>query len=273
MAIDISKKTQLGAVTIVGGQLKETVLWSLEARARRVLPGEHKFDGATPGSHGLRSTWIRAMPRGLKDIGSGKDLAYLDPVVEEAFVSARRTNQEVDFEIAGAALKGSLRGEQLAELSAQLPHPLAYPRGIDVPPYVLEQGALRLEDGALGGLFEGRQTISGPVFLEPGGVVFTLDIPGMDLQGGLTGAARAPDIRTIVKLQDTGGGKLVLELLDDAQSSDGAAQWCDWLAKLGEVLAASRRTAWLRSDLFLGRARTKEARAEQLPRLPHARDR
>lgn len=246
MATTIPLKTALGSVAVVGGGPSDGApLWRLDGSARRVPPGAGKFDGATPGAHGLRSTWVRSVSRGLVDNLTHKVLDYLDPAVEEAFVSAPdEKTSKVGLEIAGIRLSGILRGEQDAQLSPLTEHPFAYPRGIDVPPYRIAQGALHLEEGALAGLFEGDQAITGSVWLEPKGVVFTIEMdPIVSLN--------APRIPTVVRLQDAGDGQLMLELLDDVEQPHEVA-WRDVLAQVRRVLATAQQTAWLRADLQPG---------------------
>jgi hypothetical protein len=243
--------TQLGTIAVVGGLSSNAPLWRIEARARRVPLGRGNNDGNTPGSHGLRTTWIRSVPRNLVN-GTARD--YLDPVSEEAFISAQdEKTSKVSLEIAGVVLEGVLLDEQVAELSPFSPHPAAISENIHLPPYLIAQGALRLEEGALAGLFEGKPKITGPVWLEPKGVVFTVEISQL--------APQKPDIPTFVRLQDAGNGQLMLELLDDAQPATGTGDtsWDKCLAQIRrEFSSSTRRTAWLRVDLQLG---------SRLPRL------
>ncbi|QBY56453.1 hypothetical protein [Cupriavidus oxalaticus] len=244
MATESPKKTSLGTISLLSCRDVGARAWELQARAQRVPRGKgNKDTGGTPGVHAIRTTWLRVVDRTMQT-STGASLRYVDPVLEEIFVSATGTAGQVSLLIAGTWQSVQLSGEQRVEASGVGPHPFGGAGGIDVPPYVLHEGSLELAAGALSDVFVAKNVdIVGPVLLERECVVFTAHVPRLDKP--------ADRIQTCVRLSMSDGNHFI-ELLPARQSSHAAFQWRAVWSALRTVLATSQQTAWLRADFFVG---------------------
>jgi hypothetical protein len=246
MDIKSYAKTALGSVTVLGQRDGDQVLWSLSTRVMRVPLGAGNKDGNTPGVQGLRTLWMRSVPRGIKVRSNGRE-PYLHPTLLELF-STREDFSQLPFElqIDGVKAKAKLIREQRVWVSPVDWQPDYQPSAASqlyVSPYLLEDGAFLLDttDPTWSNLLPGMVAGS-EVQLDREGVVYLAEVPPAD---------NSTPIKTLLRLSKV-AGELIVTLLPERQDATALKRWREVWSAMRSIAQSTRVTAWSRLHFDLG---------------------
>jgi hypothetical protein len=243
--IDSTPDTGLGRISVIGQAHRGRALWQIEARAERVpLTGR---DAGTPATHGLRTLWMRSISRTVKT--RSHDVAYLDPTLLDAFVSAGDDDGKYSLDILGRRCDVTLDTGQridLTPLGAQPgyapPPPRARPE-LRVSPFLIVAGSLSIPDPVALGSILPHLDPGGRVDLDRDGIVYTARVvtPLRD------GAGRAGEnvIASRVRLS-LAEDKLTLTLLPGKLDARTTQAWLAEWRRLAALVESTRITAWAR---------------------------
>lgn len=238
--------TFLGRVTVLGQRDGDSALWDLSGRTPRVPLGEGNNDGDTPGVHGLRTLWMRSVPRPVGVRPSG-ERPFLNPNLLEMFVTPT-DDRGAAFELTvdGLRARAKLIAEQRVLVSPAQWHPdfdREAPIELYVPPYSLEEGVLLLDadyasmQKVLPCLVEGSQ-----VAFDRDGVIYFAKVEPPD------GSAA---IRTRVRLAKI-KSRFELTLLTERQDPDALMRWNQVWRAMQVMAQATSATAWSRLSFNVG---------------------